>query len=73
VHRPDLRILTLPVRPSRFTRVTNLDPTSPVLADGDATLVDSYRGLPMRVLEVDRRAALGIDPRTLEAILADLR
>jgi len=70
VHRPDLEIRTIPVRPTGLTVVMHLDPHSRVLSDGYRSLVAAYRRVRLQTFDINKRDILGIDHRPVEEILS---
>jgi len=49
-HRPDLKLVTLDASPTGLAMITDLDPSSTVLADELDDLIDEYRGLPFSAI-----------------------
>lgn len=67
-YRPDLAVHTLALRPTGLGMVRRLDPTSTVLADNYAAIVEEFLALDYAVLEADQAGALNLFPNDWERI-----
>ena len=72
-YRPDLQIFTLTSKPTGLTMVTNLAPSSTILAEKYNEIVSEFVDLPYRELEKDRDNVLNLIPARWPAILEVLK
>ncbi len=70
--RPELKLFTIPTKPSGLAVVTDLNPTSTVLVDHYEKIVDYYSGLNLPTTMAERFMLLNVERITTNAVAARL-